>query len=689
MPASDRMAGSENRRNSYGGEENRYREITATPEPLETAPGSSSYVKTMFQRFSLRRTEKGEPGKPSFIRRSFSYGQRNKSIWRDKSKDLGDGQSFIHNIPPKPLSVLQIDDLLKDGSLVEAYPSLLFLRLKFQHEQETHAEESCQVNLSRKEKDLSLLYETLRDKVSNIVRQSVSLTLNNKELLSYTASIIREEEKREGEVGGMTGWRDVWRAAVQEGVRDGLSQVPLDSREQNPSWLTLHLGLLGKTIVEQLENVKAELVKLYPPNFNVFETYSSSCHEFVAEHLNVLLGKVTELADFSTMLDFCINSYYSETILGSPSLQPEMNEQKTPSLSDGLIDKIKKKYYDCLQKNIQTSLDIIRREQEEVWRVKAKPKEMEDGKFLTSEIHMNIYKMISQYAENAGNIDVKMKDRVVRMCLEALKPFPERFEDEFIKQSGSLLGSDLLDCCLWAEYHIAYINSFSTLRDHMTDYKEACPDQVEQVEREVERLALRLRQALLEQFKVEIKPFIDSMMTKKWLNSDADFKELTNRIEVYSGYKKFMKPLPAQNFANEVHYHVVKEYISELLKNKYSCKGKKNETAAAKIREQWNELKGLFCEMESTLVWLHPIGDQISKIIEQEHGRDIKDLLKPLVESYPDISKKHLLAILYFRDHGLSIERYHLIQHFTELKQNLEKKPNAGSAEYSLFSDIK
>lgn len=46
-----------------------------------------------------------------------------------------------------------------------------------------------------------------------------------------------------------------------------------------------------------------------------------------------------------------------------------------------------------------------------------------------------------------------------------------------------------------------------------------------------------------------------------------------------------------------MHYHVVKGYISELLKNKYSCKGKKNEEAAIKINEQWTELEKLFCEM--------------------------------------------------------------------------------------------
>lgn len=35
-------------------------------------------------------------------------------------------------------------------------------------------------------------------------------------------------------------------------------------------------------------------------------------------------------------------------------------------------------------------------------------------------------------------------------------------------------------------------------------------------------------------------------MTKNWLNTDADFNELVNRIETYSGYSKSMRHPPAQ-----------------------------------------------------------------------------------------------------------------------------------------------
>lgn len=119
------------------------------------------------------------------------------------------------------------------------------------------------------------------------------------------------------------------------------------------------------------------------------------------------------------------------------------------------------------------------------------------------------------------------------------------------------------------------------------------------------------------------KPYIDGMMTKKWLKTDEDFKEVASRIENYRGLCKSMRAPSAQVssficskmlsngrratlltqclylqvFVNDVHYYVAREYVSQLMKKKYSCKKSKNEDAAAKMREQWNELKKLFEDM--------------------------------------------------------------------------------------------
>lgn len=70
----------------------------------------------------------------------------------------------------------------------------------------------------------------------------------------------------------------------------------------------------------------------------------------------------------------------------------------------------------------------------------------------------------------------------------------------------------------------------------------------------------------------------------------------------------FVTLLPwRQAFASKLHYHVVIEYIGQLMKSNYSCKNRKHEKAATKIHHQWNKLSDLFEDMviKSSLPYQH------------------------------------------------------------------------------------
>lgn len=185
----------------------------------------------------------------------------------------------------------------------EAHLNLLALRREFQRESEQGSKDSS-MELAKKEKDLNLLYRELRDKIGTVVRDS------DKEPLGFVARIIQEEEKRAGESGGLQGsWMEAWREAVGEGVRVKVESVPVEQKEQNSSWLPVHLALLGKAIVEDLLNVKRVLRSFYPPSFKVFSTYVQSYHRAVGQHLKKLEQQVTELKDLYALLDWIINKY--------------------------------------------------------------------------------------------------------------------------------------------------------------------------------------------------------------------------------------------------------------------------------------------------------------------------------------------------------------------------------------------
>lgn len=42
---------------------------------------------------------------------------------------------------------------------------------------------------------------------------------------------------------------------------------------------------------------------------------------------------------------------------------------------------------------------------------------------------------------------------------------------------------------------------------------------------------------------------------------------------------------------------MAREYVGQLMKSNYSCKNRKHEKAAGKIRKEWGKLRDLFVEM--------------------------------------------------------------------------------------------
>lgn len=334
----------------------------------------------------------------------------------------------LPEIPHTPLSVMQISKLIEMEVLEEAHLNLLAMRREFQQEQGQHAEDSP-MELAKKEKDLNLLYGDLRKKIFDIVSHSNSLPSRNKGLLVYVVRIIQEEERRAEEPGGMQdSWMAAWREAVVTGVRKKVDDVHLDRREQNTSWLAVHLGLLGKAVVEELEGVKRELHWSYPPSFNVFNTYVRSYHQVVAQHLKKLEQQATELKDLYALLDWIMNKYQSERIMGSVTLQLDLQaESSSLQLDHDFLPQLKEKYCNTVKEAMGFSLDkVVELQYEEFWRDGTDP-ETEDN-FLSSQIPMDIWTNVKSNIVNSGKIDTQLEVKVSSLCLEELRRFPRRYQ---------------------------------------------------------------------------------------------------------------------------------------------------------------------------------------------------------------------------------------------------------------------
>ncbi|XP_035761766.1 exocyst complex component 3-like [Neolamprologus brichardi] len=493
----------------------------------------------------------------------------------------------LPSIPLTPLSVMEINKLIETGELEEAHLNLLALRQEFQQQPQSCSDGSA-MELATREKDLNLLYGTMREKVSNIVCDSNPLSDKNKKLLLQMARVIQEEEKRAREPGGLKdSWMDAWRESVSVGVQVKVQSVHLDRVEQNSAWLAVHLGLLGKVIVEDLENVKQELRWSYPPSFKVFSTYVRGYNRVVAQHLKKLEQQVTELKDFYGLLDWIINKYKSERIMGSLSLQPDIQDESTDlQLEENFLKQVKEKYCRRMQEELRMIQGrVIELENEEVWKDGKAPKK--EDNFPISSFPIDILTSVKSFVLNSIKLDAQLEKKVVSSCLEELKQFPNGFEKAFSQHCTSHQP-------LWTEYRITYINSFASLKKHMEEYKETCEDGVNGFQKAVDSLIDKLMRDLEDQFKEDVE--------------------------------------------------------------------------------------------KSNNEWLYHVGDDLSNIIGQKNTSDIKNHLQPVIENYPDFSKKHLVAVLYFRGLIRGHEHQLILRRLTALKRDV----NIGSSDRNqvLFSNM-
>ncbi|KAK6478956.1 exocyst complex component 3-like protein 4 isoform X1 [Huso huso] len=581
-----------------------------------------------------------------------------------------------HKEPEEPLSVMEIHDLINKGVLEEAHLHLLLLKKELDAETSKTVQEGAQSELLRKTKDMELLCGALRDKLKSIVKDSLN---NAEDLLTNAVKIIVEEDKKEHDpsyceascLKGPQEWKELWREAVQEGVRERIASVPIAKREDNQSWLAVHLALLGKSIVDDLGSVKIMVQKCYPQDFGVCDTYVASSHQAVSSHLQKIMQQKLEVNEWYALLNWTINCYESDKIMGNLVLKPEVNtESMDPLLDKDTLENMKKNYSTGLQVQLKHCLEnMLNIESEKNWETEDEP-EILNG-YYHSEIQIDITEMIHRYVATSREIGTDLEERVLCTCSEEVKRFSRQFHNTFMEWRTSSSNS-----ALQKMHSIAYINSFSNIKTEMDKYKEKCPAQIEQLNNELDKVIQDFGATLLADFIQETEPYFKKLMTKRWLSCEDDFEKITEIIENHSELYKKMKQPCFQKCVNDIHYNAVKGYITQIMKKNYSCKNRKHERAAAKIKVESEALRSHFDDMGTTSKWLHSAAQHLSDIIGVKNKKDIKETIQPLFSDFPDISKEHVSAVLYFRGITKGPEKQAILRLLQELKHSPDTNVN-------------
>ena len=111
-----------------------------------------------------------------------------------------------------------------------------------------------------------------------------------------------------------------------------------------------HLELIRMITLEDLRVAKTLCVPVFPPSYNILETFVGLYHEALSQRLNEIISFGLQDQEYVTVLTWIIQTYPGEELMRSWNLQIDPSLIK-PLLDEETIEKLQKDYLDKLEGN--------------------------------------------------------------------------------------------------------------------------------------------------------------------------------------------------------------------------------------------------------------------------------------------------------------------------------------------------
>ncbi|XP_034625849.1 exocyst complex component 3-like protein 4 isoform X1 [Trachemys scripta elegans] len=582
------------------------------------------------------------------------------------------------------LSVMEINELIQKKQLLEAFASIRCLEKEVITEKEAKKYEDNPTEYARKAKDVDLLCNSVANSIRSIVEETLDQCDVDESLLTSMVTVISKEEKVHADVqspsssesdgvGRPRKWRDVWKEAVRGSAEKRVRNVPISLKEDNDSWLAIHLGFLRKCVIEDLLKIKQSVQKCYPDDYKVCGRYVESFHGAISSHLQNLLQRPLEFNELYALLDWVVNTYYSKTLLGHPDLQAEVKTENLPQLLPSETwDKLKKDYKDSLAEKIKHYLDnILKLETRKKWKEEKQPETSQTE--YDSSLSLDIQTFIGQHKNESGKILGSLETATLEISIRELREFIPRFREAFVEWYKER--EDLL----FVPYLVAYVNSF---RDLMRGLQTTFNADTTELENVLTDVTMSFRKDVLDKLKQKTQPLFKKILTNAWrLNSEILDSIMSATVQFCQHLKHLEQPVN-KDFLGDAHKYVVREYITQAIKPRKRMKRAKREKVGKKMKEEATVIHKHFKELGSDVDWLNSAIHYIANIISEKNRCKIKEYIEEICQVYPDVRKEHIEAVLTCR--GLDRnKKKSIIQKIDKLQENAESV-----ADRTLFAEI-
>ncbi|XP_031211656.1 exocyst complex component 3-like protein 4 isoform X3 [Mastomys coucha] len=512
-----------------------------------------------------------------------------------------------------------VADLITERQLVKAFEQLRYLETQLVADKTSRTFTQDPTAYARRAMDLCLHYDGMAAEIGAIVREALSSQGVDRDALAELAQVVHLEEEAhqtsqaEGDfLSTPRHWRQHWEDAVRLSARERVQQAGakvIPGAAEGASDLAQLLAELGGVVRHDLHKVRLEMQPAYEAtDLPVWETYLRAFHSAVAQRLQELARDARGCEQLYVLLDWAANVYGSPNFLGAPDLALP-TEPLPPLLEPALWARLESDYTSFLETKITSCFDSILQLEQNRWEAN-EDREVLQGLYhapLSIDVHM----LVAEHVKAAGAISAELETTTLQICARALCLFVPRFEKAFLASKAV------------SEWYLgAYIN--------------AC---------------VELRTSLLARFPGTIKELEKPL------------------VAATNSFQKHLLQIAQQDMQEtlqEVHRFVVREYLGQVLRPRERFSGLDRVNGSHKMNLDAQAISNTFQGLGSEAKWLDQAILSVAEVLGETYKDDIRRHLETLIQSYPDIRREHILAILALRRLGRR-RNQNLLQHTQDL----------------------
>ncbi|KAG6929740.1 TNF alpha induced protein 2 [Chelydra serpentina] len=625
-------------------------------------------------RASPKKKKKGIKGKLRGVFSNFLRGKKRETLI-EKDGAVTDN---------KPLTAEQIREHLDGNQFFNATQQLIALERALYSNLGGKSEEELSVEQSKVES----LYELLKLKVFRIIKDSIILAPANPELLLDAVCAIVEQEVEDETYKSENppdksvsyrprNWREFWMDTVKQSVADRMKDIQGTSSAENLSTTALCFLHMGRTMKEDMITVVNCIKQHYPVQFNVCSTYAECYHNYFSSQLQLIAEFELEDKDTYLLLSW-VQNLYPNDIQKNSILMKELDEAKLGSLlPPKMIKQLEVKYLYNEAASVKNWLVKCLEMEVKRWTEEREPEKL-DGHFH-SELAIDVIQTIHGRQKGAEEITPELGKQLSFILLVELSTFLKSYKkalEEFNEKNKQHSHFKAMI--------IANINNCTYFRDHTEKTTPSAQDstrlKILATLSEIESCGYDM---LLQDLFLELKPIFRKFTQSKWLSCSETMDEIIQATSNHlSEFKTLLDPF-YQGIMEKIHGHLVREYIVRLMKKKVSLKTPELQQNLSKLISAHASHLQSFCkEKGSKATWLDSALPKLAEIIRLQDSTTIKIEVAILANTYPDIRKKHLAAILYIKG-NLPNSEVRSILSFLDVDTSLPTSCEP------LFSDIK